>query len=322
MMFVVACCSTSSVVCSASTVTIENNGEIFNLFVLASANGYDYENAKEVSKARWIAKKYVLTHKERCSGILDKFKAEMSGDEYYSNAMHTILSHDGNVLKKKKILSLLGEFRECAQLDRLRHTLNNEYNAELEYYREHIQELLSFVQDSLNVPSNFWPKHIVIVPNLLDAYYRGYNVRNEEESFIVIGPGKSEQNLITLLHELIHILFYSQITASIKTCSSISNGFEAARGKYPLINSGYGDLNTYLAENMVIALEIYLAENLYKRNPEQLVTNYRKKRFIYLAPLLLYLDENKITYDNISSIFDSFWNSQCDDESKMSEDHR
>jgi len=295
---------------AAPQIAIQKSEEIFDLFCLANASGYSFENKDHYSDARTMTQTYLSDSNDDCKNELNDFKTLTKDDIYYSKLMNQLFADSGSLAVKTKFNVLRRKYKKCANLGVLEKKLSSEYEKEIRYYKKNIPLIVSFVKKQLNLSSSLWPDKIVVIPNLLDAHYRGYNIQNNNNVFIIVGPGRDRNNLITIVHELIHVLFNNDVKIS-QPCPLLYQKFEAIKKTYPIVASGYADLGVYLRENMAIGFEVYLAKKYFGIAEGKLFTNYRKQRFIFALPFLRYLEKQDDGISDVHKMVQLYWNDIC-----------
>lgn len=294
-------------------VDVKRDENMFTLFTLANASGYNIENLEHFSNARSIARCYILKFKDKCHITVYEFKRATRDDPYYSRAMSSILSDDAETeAYRKKINALLKDFEECAVLDVLNQQLEKEYDHGIKFYKSNAKNLIKFTLRTLNVPKAAYPKKIVIIPNPLDSHYRGYNANNSEVCYIIIGPGDDLNNLSTLVHELIHRYVDPIIFSSERDYSGIKETYDNVKEKYPFIGSAYPNLKIFLAENIVIGFETYVMSNYFEKDSSKLLNDYRREKYVYAFPFLQYLLNNKKKHNDVKLTINGFLKSQLE----------
>lgn len=68
-------------------------------------------------------------------------------------------------------------------------------------FRDEARRLIKFLDKS---PQSI--KKIILIPNFLDAYWRGYGIRVGRIGYIVVGPGAEKNHGELIRHELLHLL--------------------------------------------------------------------------------------------------------------------
>lgn len=294
--FFLLLCTPTVLAGSEPTVEISYHGEIFKLFALANASGYNNENLGYFSEARRNARDYMQNHVEKCGNIVTKFRKETSDDPYYSRAIFDILkSSAGNPISKRQrsLALLLNRYYTCAGLDELEKILADEYSAEINFYKLHYVDIIIPTLNILNIPASNYATAIHIIPNPLDAHYRGYNVQNQDVIYIVVGAGLDRNNLQTVIHELIHKAVDQVIFSPEYDFSPIQPKFDYIRSMNEEIGKGYSDIRLYMSENIVIALEVLVSSKIFNASVDKLLGNYRKKVYIYSFPFLEYVKNHK-----------------------------
>lgn len=289
-------CTSTVLAGGEPTVEISYHREIFKLFALANASGYNNENLGYFSEARRNARDYMQNHVKKCGNIVTKFRKETSDDPYYSRAIFDVLrSSTGNPISKRQrsLAVLLNRYYTCAGLNELEKILADEYNAEINFYKLHYTDIITSTLNVLNIPASNYATTIHIIPNPLDAHYRGYNVQNQDVIYIVVGAGRGRNNLQTVIHEFIHKAVDQVIFSPEYDFSPIQSKFDYIRSMNEEIRRGYSNIRLYMSENIVIALEVLVGSKIFDTSIDELLGNYRKKVYIYTSPFLEYAKNYK-----------------------------
>lgn len=234
----------------------KNAEDIFVLFALLNAIGYDDENndkgmhpmrkrvRKQLSAIDW-KEKY-----PQCKNLLEEY-------------------HPGwlllNILKKKETAkpTKTQKILEQVKKDPLMRKLWNEYKSD---QKGEYKETFSVFKEEISSIVNFiglMPKNIhtlALAINPLDAYWRGYGLVVKETGYIVIGSGNKQQKRNVIRHELMHIL-----APTIKIPSEL---LMHPKNK-SLSAIGYGTKSILNRECVVRALQIVYEVEVLKKDLEQ-----------------------------------------------------
>lgn len=98
---------------------------------------------------------------------------------------------------------------------------------------------------------------VVVLPNLLDAYWRGYGPRVGDLSYVVMGPAITP-NIGLIQHEAMHPLLNPLVDAHAAVIGrdQADRLFAALK---PRVSTSYGTWNSILREHVIRAVEIRLA---------------------------------------------------------------
>lgn len=279
--------------CEQSHIDVVSNDRIFDLFIIANAAGYSFENGTSFSELRSIAQEHTSSFKKNCDNIIEEFKNITKGDTYYSHSMNDILadSSDANDKHRKQLLDdILNRFNSCADIDKLKQRLKLKIDAYHGYYESRAKKAIVFTFNTLRISKSDYPKRIVIVPNPFDSHYRGYNVSTKNAFYIIVGAGQNSNNLDTVIHEMIHF-FVDRHVNSIKDSQldELKGEYDKIKSQNQTIRDGYPNVRVYLAENIVTALETHVTSKLYHKEPLEFLSGYKRQLFVYAMPFLTFM---------------------------------
>ena len=97
---------------------------------------------------------------------------------------------------------------------------------------------------------------MVVLPNLLDAYWRGYGPRVGNISYVVMGPSE-EPNLGLIQHEALHPIINLAVEANLGAIrpAQAERLFGASRSR---VSSSYSVWETILDESIIRAVSVRL----------------------------------------------------------------
>lgn len=206
-------------------VTVLADERIFTLFALLNAAGYDAENFNQpFHPVRAAVREYVAA---RPLPNLNRWRTQLSFMHSYTFVEWVL--HYGQPPEFPRLVSgwhssapaflfwgLEGELRQfyhAAEIDALWQNLQPEYEAEAERYRAAthpaIEQMLAYTRLE-NSPIG----HIVVIPNLLDAHWRGYGPHISNTAYVVIGPTGDAPDVGLIQHEALHSLLGPLIEAN------------------------------------------------------------------------------------------------------------
>lgn len=243
---------------SSGTIKIgyKNAKDIFALFALLNATGYNDENndkgmspmrkrvRRQLSAIDWRAKY------PQCRNLVEEyhqgwllFDTLKRNEVAKPTKIKKVLEHIENDLLIKKAWNecKADQKKECEDL--------------LPIFKEEITSLIDFV--------GFAPKNIqtlTVIANPLDAYWRGYGLEEKGTGYIVVGPGNKQQSRNVMRHELMHILA-PKITIP-------QNILEHPKNKI-LAEMGYSTKSILNREYVVRALQIAYEVEVLKKDLEQ-----------------------------------------------------
>lgn len=234
----------------------KNAEDIFVLFALLNAIGYDDENndkgmhpmrkrvRKQLSAIDW-KEKY-----PQCRNMVEKYHPGW--------LLLGVLERD-EAVKQTKIQKML----EQVENNPLIKKIWNEYKADQQkecenlfpIFKEEINSLIDFVG---SVSSTIHT--LTVIANPLDAYWRGYGFKVKGTGYIIIGPGNKQQGRNVIRHELMHILA-PKITIP-------QNILEHPKNK-ALAEMGYGTKSILNREYVVRAVQIAYEVEILKKDLRQ-----------------------------------------------------
>jgi hypothetical protein len=126
---------------------------------------------------------------------------------------------------------------------------------------------------------------VVMLPNLLDAYWRGYGPAVGATSYIVSGPAE-QPNLGLLQHEFMHPLLNPLVDANLDVIKpdQARSLFARLKGQ---VSRGYRSWDGILRESVIRAVEVRLAEPAER---EQLLATEEDQGFWLVRPLAQQLE--------------------------------
>ncbi len=132
-------------------------------------------------------------------------------------------------------------------------------------FKKEIEKLIKFINQPVA-----YPKKIVLVPNLLDAYWSGYGFKINKVGYVIVGPGalKNQARLIT--HELLHVL-----APKYRIPKNIFNFDKIINKK--LISMGYGGKEILKQEYLVRGLNILYDAQFFKKDIKTMIKKERKE---------------------------------------------
>lgn len=142
-----------------------------------------------------------------------------------------------------------------------KNALAGEAKKTLPLFKKNVIGLLEFI----NKPINKLQK-IILIPNILDAYWRGYGVEIKKTGYVIVGPGAKDNDGKLLRHELLHML-----APNFKLPSKI-----VAENNKAQINMGYNDQNIVNCEYVVRGLDFLYESMVLRKNISATVENERK----------------------------------------------
>ncbi len=175
--------------------------------------------------------------------------------------------------------SALREFYREADIADLWKEFKPQYDAEDARYQAlaapAVRQVLTYLRIK-NPPTG----HVVVEPNLLDAYWRGYGPRVGDTSYVVMGPA-DQPNIGLIQHEAMHPIINPMVEESMEVIDGTQSGrlFEMLETRVP---AGYTTWDGILQESVIRAVEVRLLE---PRQRESQIEQEEKQGFMLVRPL-------------------------------------
>lgn len=151
----------------------------------------------------------------------------------------------------------LRAFYAEAEIARLWQTHRPAYEAEIARYQDVLEPSLQATRDYLRVSA---PEsgRVVMLPNLLNAYWRGYGPAIGDTSYIISGPAQ-QPNISLVQHEFMHPVINPLVDANLNAIDP-----ELARRLFDRLKvevpRGYGSWEGILHECVIRAIQVRLAD--------------------------------------------------------------
>jgi hypothetical protein len=210
------------------------------------------QNLKSLARLRWRLRLCRLVHESQCihwllqRGGPPDFSRQAEG-WWPSVPAFMFLGMD----------DALRDFYLEADIAALWQHSRTEYEAETARYQELIDPSLRATLDYLRMSPSATGR-VVMLPNLLDAYWRGYGPAVGNTSYIVSGPAE-QPNVALVQHEFMHPLINPLVDANLE---AVDPG--RARQLFAELKSGvargYRSWEGILHESVIRAVEVRLAE--------------------------------------------------------------
>ncbi len=149
----------------------------------------------------------------------------------------------------------LRDFYREADIATLWKKYKPEYDAEVQRYQSCATPSVQAVLDYLRV-KNPPTDQVVVLPNLLDAYWRGYGPRIGDRSYVILGPS-DQPNIGLIQHEAMHPIINPMIDANIQVINPAQTDRLFSRLR-PLMPSAYPVWDGILKETVIRAVEVRL----------------------------------------------------------------
>lgn len=138
-----------------------------------------------------------------------------------------------------------------------------------------VQRMLTYLKVT-NPPTD----HVALLPNLLDAYWRGYGLRVGNTTYVVAGPA-DQPNIGLVQHEAMHPIINPLVDANQSVIDKKTADALYAQMK-PLMSGGYTNWGTVLRESVIRAVEVRLNDPAQR---EAHIANEEKQGFLMVRAL-------------------------------------
>jgi hypothetical protein len=141
-------------------------------------------------------------------------------------------------------------------------------------------------------------RQVVIIPNLMDAHWRGYGPQVGDTAYVIAGPTDQEVDTNLIQHEALHSIAGPVVDAHFDVIDPGKGRalYQALRKRVP---DGYGSWESIVEEHVVRALDCRLV------GPDceaYLLANHETKGFLLIRPLVNKLAE----YEQGNKTLDEF----------------
>lgn len=179
----------------------------------------------------------------------------------------------------------LAVFYQEAGIAALWQTQQPAYAAEIERYQALVEPAVAevFAYLHLTAPPT---AGVRVLPNLLDAYWRGYGPHVGALSYVVMGPAV-EPNVGLVQHEAMHPILNPLVDAHLDAIEQGQADHLFAALK-PQVGAGYQNWPAILHESVIRAVEVRLAD---PTDQERLLRQEEEQGFILVRPLAQQLAE-------------------------------
>lgn len=268
--------------------------EIFYLFSFLNLTGYDEENnpggmhplRKIIRKRlkntlkinRYSSLKYFLSKKHQGQFVVWLLWRKYEAGELFN----TFLKKDLPLFRKFD--GLFQKFVDIEEKSLLWSEAKKFYFKEKEKRYQKIIRELNNLMEILNIDFNVLNLNkIIVVPNFLDAYNRGYGPKIGKTAFIVYGPLKNKKFSL-LRHEFLHSVVKPLITNN----SIFLKKTEKLLKRQPISTRfkkiGYSNWPVIIEEHIVRAFDIKTSQ-LNSKEKIKLLKREKGKGFIYIEKI-------------------------------------
>jgi hypothetical protein len=253
------------------TVRIEADERLFTFMAALNAAGYDDENNELGMHPVRQAVRAALAGKDLPSLARLRPRLQLCRLVHESQCVHWLLQRNGPPdfsrqaegwwLNLPAFLFLgmdgaLSDFYTEAGIASLWQTFRPDYEAEAARYQNlidpNLQVTLAYLRQAAPTTSR-----VIMLPNLLDAFWRGYGLAVGETSYIVSGPAETP-NIGLVRHEFMHPIINPLVDAHLPAVDPEQAGrlFAELKGQ---VGRGYQSWAGILHESVIRAVEVRLA---------------------------------------------------------------
>jgi len=277
------------------------NEEIFYLFSFLNLIGYDEEDNPEGMHSlrkfvRQRSKNIVQTNRY---SLLKRYLSKKHQGQFvvwllckkYSPRELTNKFSKQDLLFFQKFNNLFQKFISREKKNLFWSEAKKVYLAEKKNNYQRIIEELNNLMKVLNVDFNVSDlKKIVILPNFLDGYNRGYGPKIGKTAFIVYGPLKGEDFRL-IRHEFLHSVVDPLILSNEAFLADLRRLFKHNQPKGWFKKVGYSNWAVIMDEHIIRAIEIKF-QNLKLEEERKLLEQEKKKGFEYIEKIYPKLKKN------------------------------
>lgn len=233
-----------------------NNKEIFILFLALNALSYDEENNRKMFWLRGDVRKQLsdVNFENKYPKLAKILKKQHQW--YFINALlkrSFLRNYKGN--KEEKVFFILLEKFSKERIIRnvwMKYGIchGKEGAKFFTLFKKNIKGVIEFLNQE-----RYKTKRIILMPALLDAYWRGYSFKVGDMGCVVFGPGAEEKQGLLVRHELLHIL-----VPQLRLLKKI----EIGKGNERLKKMGYAGRKVIKEEYLVRAINYIYQRNVLK----------------------------------------------------------
>lgn len=282
-------------------VQLQADERLFTLFAALNATGYDDENNEQgMSVARQQVRAALAAKSLPSLRRLQPYMA-VCRSIHQSWCVAWVLQRgpaprfdravEGWWLPKPAFLfhgfdRALAAFYEEADIATLWQQQLPAYEGEIERYREAASPAVDAVLAYLKTPEPP-TRGVIVLPNLLDAYWRGYGELVGGLSYVVMGPAV-QPNIGLIQHEAMHPIINPMVDAHLGAVGQGQTDRLLAILKPAMAGSGYGTWPSILHESAIRAIEVRLRDPAQR---ERIMGQEEADGFALVRPLAARLEE-------------------------------
>jgi len=282
-------------------VQLQADERLFTLFAALNATGYDAENNEQgMSRVRQHVRAVLASRPLPSLRRLRPYMA-MCRSIHHSWCATWVLQRgpapafaravEGWWLPKPAFLFVgfdraLAAFYREADIASLWQEHLPAYEAEIERYREAATPAVEQVLAYLKTPEPP-TQGVIVLPNLLDAYWRGYGELVDGLSYVVMGPAV-QLNVGLIQHEAMHPIINLMVDAHLDAIGLEQSDRLFASLKPAMAGSAYGTWESILHESVIRAIEVRLRDPAQR---ERILRQEEADGFALVRPLVARLEE-------------------------------
>lgn len=260
------------------------NFHIFNLYCFLNHAGYNDENNKAGMHPVRGSVRNVLENNKRLQNtniykdFFNKCYIHNKVHLYHFNKYALALSTNSSFTLKYENYStkllpnfnkVLMDFSEEADTNNLWENYLAEHQTISDKYNLIIQKIIQQTKTCFRTYKNE-NNNILVIPNLLESYYRNKSVQIENNIYIVIGPYKNDEPHIEgIIHEYIHTIVNPIIDKLKDKIEKHTKLFDNVP-KNPQIIGSYNNWRTYFNECLVRSLAITVHAEIDSRQKQSI----------------------------------------------------
>ncbi|MCX6745263.1 MAG: DUF4932 domain-containing protein [Candidatus Parcubacteria bacterium] len=282
-------------------ISFQSDNRIFTLFCLLNKIGYDAENNLKMHALRQKVRRGL----SKSETDLNKFKV-LAGKYHQSQILEAFLhfSRFPNFVQKEKkwqttlpksiFIKTTPEIKKFFRTNNILKLYQNNkssYN-NIILLSQSIKNDLRAVMTLLKIKTPI--KQIILMPNFLDAYWRGYGPIINKTQYIIFGHCKTKNKFEFLIrHEFLHNLVNPLFDPRIKKIARIVQPQIKLTDKFK--KQSYQQTTTATNEYIVRALNIIYQEKQFHKDINELIDNEKQKGFILIETTIIAI-KNALPY--------------------------
>jgi hypothetical protein len=254
---------------SSSFVSVRLDEGLFTLFAALNAAGYDNENFDfSYHPARQVVRQAL--HGKTFSG-LERLSTQLNFISSYQFAVWSLHYHtppdflrrqSGWALDNFPALPFLGmddmmrDFYFEMDIAALWQRVRSEYEKVAARYQQAAGKSVQDALDYTRMPDAPM-RQVVIIPNLMDAHWRGYGQQVGDTAYVIVGPTGEEEDTGLIQHETLHSIAGPLVEAHFEVIDA-GKGRALYRQLRQRVPPGYGSWEIIVEEHVVRALSCRL----------------------------------------------------------------